>query len=596
MCGITGIISKNSNPSQAELQRMNDLISHRGPDGEGFYIHNNVGFGHRRLAIIDLTQDGHQPMHLDDQYVITYNGEVYNYLEIKTELQKLGHQFQSHSDTEVIIVAYKQWGEECVKRFNGMWAFAIHDKQKNILFCSRDRFGVKPFYYRQFKTEFKFGSEIKQLINMDGTPNPAHKDLIAHYLYTGMHDHEDRTFFVEVMKLPPSHNLIFSLESHKFEIKKYFTLDDYSFTESYEELLESAVKLRLRSDVKVGTCLSGGLDSSTIAAIASKNYKSESRFSAVHAQSIEKETDESYYAHMVADSSNIDMHITKPGPEEFKSILDEVVYTQEEPFGSPSIYFQYFVMKKAKEIGCKVMLDGQGGDETLLGYERYYAPALMQTLRDQGFGDFLRELKATKENNSKMSLKTIIKYIAGTYLISIRGLYARYKHTWFKRAEIPKRFEYQEQIKKHSFNLKKMQELELYTTNLQALLRYEDKNSMRHSIETRLPFLDYRCVTKALNLPLKDKIQSGWTKHCLRLICAKWLPSDVAWRKSKLGFNAPDRSWLRDLKEEFETSDSMILKNYLNNNLTHPVSGTWTISWRILNIRVWERIFKVELQ
>lgn len=600
MCGITGIIQKNAPiTDQAELRRMNDLIAHRGPDGEGFYVDHEVAFGHRRLAIIDLSQDGKQPMSYFDRLVITYNGEIYNYIEIREELINSGYNFKSKSDTEVILAAYDYWGEDCVTRFNGMWAFAIHDKIQDIIFCSRDRFGVKPFYYTTGDESFKFGSEIKQFLNLDGS-NKANRDLIAHYLFTGMHDHENRTFFEGILKLPPSHNLIFDLKTKSFTIKSYYSIKKSSDETNYSEKLINAIKLRLRSDVKVGTCLSGGLDSSTIAAIASELYHKDSseKFNAIHAKSIESATDESAYAIQVANHSNLELHIIEPQPEDFKKYFDEVIYTQEEPFGSPSIYLQYFVMKKAKEINCKVMLDGQGGDETLLGYERYYAPAFASFLREKGIIKALQEMVLSRKNNTKMGFLSIAKYIAGTFLINLRVHYFRNKFKFFIPSSIPKVFPYWELIKSHALNIFDLQTAELYTTNLQALLRYEDKNSMRHGIETRLPFIDFRTVECALNLPTDQKINNGWTKYVLRVICEKYLPKSIAWRKNKLGFNAPDSSWLKEIDTfaHSEILNSIILDSFIDKKkLTTLPRNNLQITWRLLNIASWERIYKVQI-
>jgi asparagine synthase (glutamine-hydrolysing) len=598
MCGITGIITKNPEDfREADLKKMNELISHRGPDGEGFYVDGSVAFAHRRLAIIDLSPDGLQPMHYQDKYVITFNGEVYNYIEVRAELKSLGYSFRTKSDTEVILAAYDKWGTDCVNRFNGMWAFAIYDKKNKIVFCSRDRFGVKPFYYRTSEKDFRFGSEIKQLLK---ETNEANTDLITHYLLTGMHDHEDRTFFKGIYKLPPSHNLIYDLRTHSFKIERFYELTKKTGELDYKTRLEQAIQLRLRSDVKVGTCLSGGLDSSTVAAIASKLYQAESgeKFNAIHAKSIEKQTDESQYAIEVTNSANLDLHVTEPHPEDFKKVFDEVIYTQEEPFGSPSIYLQYFVMKKAAELGCKVMLDGQGGDETLLGYERYYAPVFATLVKEKGWIKAFSEAMNSRKNNSKMSLKNILKYIAGTFLINLRVRYQTTKVP-LKKKYIPTEYSYFDSLKKEAMNLFNLQRSELFSTNLQALLRYEDKNSMRHAIETRLPFLDYRAVETALSLPVDRKVHQGWTKFVLREICASVLPPNVAWRKNKLGFNAPDKSWLTAIEVEAknEIRNSKILNTLLETTdiKTLPISGNWNITWRLINIAAWERVYNVRL-
>lgn len=372
MCGISGIIEKTDkkvNPDQ--LKEITDIILHRGPDGGGFYYGGNFAFGHRRLSIIDLSEKGHQPMHYMDKYVITYNGEVYNYIELRKELIASGYSFESDTDTEVILAAYDKWGKDCVNYFNGMWAFAIFDKEKNIIFCSRDRFGVKPFYYTEIDDKFIFGSEIKQLLCFFEN-RTVNKTVLIDYLVYGFSDHTAETFFKNVFSLPGSHNLIYNLETHDYIIEKYYELSfnhDLSAmneTESVEKFKNEffrSITYRLRSDVQVGTCLSGGLDSSSVAAVASGIYNknSASRFNAIHARSTEKDTDESIYASIVAEDKDINLHIITPTTNDFISSLKDVFYTQEEPFGSPSICMQYFVMKKAKELDCKVMLDGQGG-------------------------------------------------------------------------------------------------------------------------------------------------------------------------------------------------------------------------------------------
>ena len=383
MCGISGIINKTrGSVSKSDLKQINDLIIHRGPDAEGFYFKNEVGFGHRRLSILDLSELGSQPMTLDD-LTITYNGEIYNYIEIREELQALGYSFKSESDTEVILAAYKQWGKECIHRFNGMWAFAIHDSSNDEVFITRDRFGIKPLYYKESNLGFYFGSEIKQLLYFDDNPT-VNKQILFDYLYLSYHHHTNDTFFEGISSLEPGHNLIFCLKTQTFKIKRYYDLkkkeefEGLNFDEAlkkYGEKIRNSIKLRLRSDVKVGTCLSGGMDSSFIASYASKFYNknAQERFTAITAKSTEKKTDESHFAKKVVENSNLNWALTEPSKEEFLKYLDEVINVQEEPFGSPSIIMQYFVMKKAKEEGCIVMLDGQGGDETLLGYDRYYA-------------------------------------------------------------------------------------------------------------------------------------------------------------------------------------------------------------------------------
>jgi asparagine synthase (glutamine-hydrolysing) len=319
-----------------------------------------------------------------DKYWITYNGEVYNYIEIREELKAAGYHFKSDSDTEVILAAYDYWGFECFSKFNGMWAFALHDIQKNIVVFSRDRFGIKPLYYKETEHEFTFGSEIKQLLNKD-SGNKVNPDVLLESMVTYIDNHTEETYFKDVFSLPQSSYMIYDLTTHERHIQKYYHLSakkinvsDQEFITTFKNTFSDSVKLRLRSDVKVGTSLSGGLDSSSIAALASDEYtkKASERFVAINAKSIDESNDESAYAKIVADHKNLDLHVVMPTYEDFLKTIDDVVYTQDEPFGSPSMFMGWHVFQKAKKLGCTVMLNGQGADEILLGYERYFTSFL----------------------------------------------------------------------------------------------------------------------------------------------------------------------------------------------------------------------------
>ena len=359
MCGLSGLISKTKAEVQRSLlQQMNQIIRHRGPDADGFYYWNNVGLAHRRLSILDLSEEGNQPMHFSDRYTIVYNGEIYNYLEIKEELLGLGYAFKSATDTEVILAAYDCWSDSCLERFNGMWAFAILDKSNNELFCSRDRFGIKPFYYTDNGEYFAFGSEIKQLLPLQNSIK-ADRVVLIEYLLINIDNHCERTYFEDIFALLPGHSMRIFLTDFKVQIQQYYSLYDrvkpkhnklIDDTATLKAILKSSVSLRLRSDVTVGTCLSGGLDSSAISAIASKEYvdKTGRKFTAIHARSSERETDESGYANEVASYNDMDMHIVTPKTEDFVQLVDEVVYTQEEPFGSPVCLWAIMYFRKRR--------------------------------------------------------------------------------------------------------------------------------------------------------------------------------------------------------------------------------------------------------
>jgi asparagine synthase (glutamine-hydrolysing) len=600
MCGIAGIINKdNRKISNEEIKNINDLIKHRGPDDEGYYFSNNFAFGHRRLSILDLSSDGHQPMSYVDKYTITYNGEIYNYLEIKEELLKEGYIFHSDTDTEVILASYDRWGEKCVNKFNGMWAFSIYDKSQNILFCSRDRFGIKPFYYTEIDNKFIFGSEIKQLLEFHDE-RYANTNILLDYLLYGLEEHTNETFFKNIFKLEQSHNLVYDLKSHKFNIYRYYDLkfdkklDGLSENESVEILknsLEKSILLRLRSDVKVGTCLSGGLDSSSITAIASKEYFEQTgeKLVAIHAKSIEKKTDESHYAREVAEYCNINMIEVEPQLEDITNVIKEVIYTQEEPFGGPSIFMQYFVMKKARENGCIVMLDGQGGDETLFGYENYYAVYFSMLLKNFKLIKFWSELYQLE--TFKVSKKQIIKSTVSVLL----GNKMRYIKRLLGKNKLNLKVEYNIKRLKSLYifkDFKLFQKRELTKRNLPHLLRYEDKNSMKHSIETRLPFIDYKFVEQAISLDDNLKFKNGYLKYLLRKIVENILPKNIVFRKNKFGFEAPSDTWINDYKRnmELEIENSELLKNIININKFNDN----LLFWKLFNIAVWEKLYEVK--
>lgn len=598
MCGITGIIAKDNKAIDKQMFRsLNDLVSHRGPDSEGFFFQGNVALGHRRLSILDLSDDGIQPMQYQDKFTISYNGEIYNYIEIREELKGKGYYFKSGTDTEVILASYAEWGTNCVQKFNGMWAFAIHDNTNNTIFLSRDRFGIKPLYYCETDHFFAFGSEIKQLLPLQ-EKRKANIPIVLDYLMFSFEDHTDQTFFTGINKLDQSHNLIFDLEKLTYKIEKYYDLtgrpDEKTSVEDFRSTLNDAIKLRMRSDVKVGTSLSGGLDSSIITAIASREWfdKTGVPFTAIHAKSTQKSSDESQMAEEVAIKSKASLVTIVPIVSDFRNYLDEVIYTQEEPFGSTSIFMQYFLMSQAKEKGCIVMLDGQGGDEILLGYPKYFG----FYLKSLPFFKIPKALAGILKNTNLnfFSLAVSILFFS-SYLV--RSIRIRKKFSFIKK-EIYKKahFDFLKKSFRTHASLDSMQISEIYSTQLPHLLKYEDKNSMRHSIETRLPFLDYRVIECALSLPYDLKIKDGWTKFALREMGQGILPDGIVWRKDKMGFESPQRDWIKNMEKimKEEVSQSLIIKHISVNSV--DIRGmSDTLKWKLYNIARWERLYNVEV-
>jgi asparagine synthase (glutamine-hydrolysing) len=602
MCGISGIINKHNQPvNQSLITSITDIIAHRGPDGFGYFYGDFFAFGHRRLSIIDLSEAGHQPMEYRGKYTLTYNGEIYNYLEIKQELEQEGYPFHSHTDTEVILAAYDKWGKECVNKFNGMWAFALFDKEKNILFCSRDRFGVKPFYYSNTLEIFAFGSEIKQLLPFH-PKRIVNTNILTDYLLYGLEEHTDETFFSGVKRLKPSHNLMYNLSNHTYTIEPYFSLMSDSNIDTLSEeqsmftlhtVLTDAIELRLRSDVRVGTCLSGGLDSSSIAAIAAPYYfqKTHERFSAIHAKSMEAKTDESAHAKTVAKHCNLNLIITEPSLESITEIIDEVVYTQEEPFGGPSIIMQYFVMKTAKENNCLVMLDGQGADEILFGYESYYVFYFASLLKSWSVYRYVYEL--IKLKNFKL---TKLQIVRSSFITLFRNELSKLEMIFWKKSLpfiVPIKRKRLDSLFEFT-GFKDFQIREVTTRNLPHLLRYEDKNSMRHGVETRLPFVDYRVAQTAISINNHFKFKDGFLKYILRKTVQTLLPHSIVWRTDKFGFEAPTDTWIASHRDVMIQAihQSPILQSILDvqkisfDNTTHL--------WRLYNVSVWEKIYKVK--
>lgn len=609
MCGIAGIVTAPERPPTREsVSAMIASIRHRGPDGDGVHVDGCVGLAHRRLAIIDLTPDGAQPMHWGGgRYTLTFNGEIYNYIEIREELRALGVEFHTHSDSEVILAAYATWGEACVRRFNGMWAFVIHDRVRNVLFGSRDRFGVKPFYYIQESGRFAFASEIRQLLPLLPAAR-VNVPRLTDFILTSFSDHTNETYFRDVQKLPASHNFIFDLASRQLTISRYYEVrlnealrsaTPAESVQAYGDIFRDAVRLRLRSDVKVGTCLSGGLDSSSVAAVAARLHAQETSdpFAAITAVSEQASNDESMFARQVVEHSGLLWLPVKPTYDDFVQTLPAVVSAQEEPYAGPSISMQYFVMRQARANGVTVLLDGQGGDETLLGYEKYFAAYYAALFRRQGLLAAVAGLRRAGRNNARMNLRNSLMYLVGGLSSPARYWFYRWRHSylrdpgplpWFLSA-----------FAREALNEYGLQKLEIESTNLPILLRYEDKNSMAHSIETRLPFLDYRALETALSIPTEHKIRDGWTKWILREAMKDELPESITWRRNKFGFEAPETIWLRQHLPEMQrvVADSPLLAALTHREKMLEMYPRLDLRsrWRLYSVALWERTFGVVL-
>jgi asparagine synthase (glutamine-hydrolysing) len=602
MCGIAGIVNLNEEGKnqKGRVKTMIATIRHRGPDDEGFTTYKHAALGHCRLSIIDLSDSGHQPMHYK-KYSIVYNGEIYNYIELKNELIELGHTFTTKTDTEVVLHSFDEWGKDCLHRFNGMWAFAILDRAKEELFCSRDRFGIKPFYFYKDNNSFIFASEIKAILATN-VSSVAEIEILLDYLVLGYEQHKEKTFFKNINQLLPGQSLTIGLSQLSMFTDKYYSMLSHQYktrhsSHEFSNNLKNAINIRMRSDVPVGTCLSGGLDSSTIAAIASKFYleKTKSCFSAVTVKSESIHNDETKYAKRVVDHCNLDWHISFPTYHDFSKNIEKCLWFQEEPVLGPSVFMQYWVMKTAKDAGLKVMLDGQGGDEILLGYERYYIAYFCYLFKQKMFRRLIKEYFLAVKY-SKLSFFRLSSYLIYFLNPPIRKIILS-KRTSFLKPIFKKGVFNKLQLIKNSFlSLNKLQYLEIQSLQLPHLLKYEDRNSMAFSIEARVPFVDYNCIESAIALQPEEKINNGYTKFILRKIAEKLLPYDIAWRKNKIGFASPSEKWLNQHNAQMQelVSRSKILE-YLCRYTPMLSELSNDISWKLYNIALWEEQYSVEV-
>jgi len=617
LCGISGIINKTQKKVlKEEIVNINDLISHRGPDDEGFYCKDNFAFGHRRLSILDLSSDGHQPMHYMEKYTITYNGEVYNYLEIKEELIKDGYSFQSNTDTEIILASYDKWGADCVNKFNGMWAFAIYDKVKEIIFCSRDRFGIKPFYYSQIDSKFIFASEIKQFTVINGWQAILNSNRGFDFLEYGLFNHTNETLFKNVYQLRGGQNLIYNLKSNKFNITQWYDLktkikkSNLSFEDSsqeFKELFSDAIRLRLRSDVNVGSCLSGGLDSSSIVCEVNKQLKSkQGTIQETVSSCFEiKKYDEQEYIDEVTKNTNTKSNKLFPKYDDLFKELENIIWHQDEPFGSTSIFAQWSVFKEARKNNLTVMLDGQGADEYLAGYHGFYSVYFIGLFKSLKFIHLFKELKAYK-NIHQYSWSKITKEILGRMLSG--NLKDIIKQKYLNKGKLFNT-QYKYKYKKHIDSFSSIQEYsieQLVNINLPMLLHYEDRDSMAFSIEARVPFLDYRIVEFVLSQPDVYKIKDGETKAILRKSMENVLPKKILNRQDKMGFVTPEEVWIKENKELFLTKIQEYVKlsqglineeasEYFNKVVNGENKFDFTI-WRIIVFGEWMKKFNVKIE
>ena len=601
MCGICGFSWRDEDLMHSML----DSLRHRGPDGGGLHVSGGISIGHRRLSIIDLSECGKQPMPNEDETIwVTYNGEVYNFLELRRTLEKQGHTFRSDTDTEVIIHAYEEWGVECFNRLNGMWAFCIYDKKNNILLLSRDRFGIKPLYYHHDAGKFAFASEIRALLSIDVKVEPNDK-LIHDFLLHNITDHTDETFFSPIKRLPKASYAVYDINKHTLNINVWWvpekaekqTVSYPVAVQKLKELLTDSVNIELRSDVPVGTCLSGGLDSSTIAClIDSSKQASIKTFSAVYN---DFKHDESSYIDIVSQQKLITNYKTYPSQAISRAELYDLINAQGEPVPGPSSYAHYCVMRLVKENNVTVLLDGQGSDEILAGYHYFYGFYLKGLLRQTRLGIFLREVMSLisggewKFGFSSFIFLMLPHKVRDWYLLRKSNINPEFHATHC--SDYSARF----------YSCLNLKEAIIFHLNhkLEHLLIWVDHNSMYFSKESRVPFLDYRIVEFILGLPEDYLIGSGLTKRILRDAMVGTVPAEILARRDKIGFATPEDDWLRKpevkvMLEDYFQKSKPLCYPYINLEKTKNLiqrhqagQNHGRIIWRTLFLEIWMKTF-----
>ncbi len=618
MCGIVGLVAPEGAIATAPpVRAMMNAVRHRGPDGEGCRLDGPCGLGHLRLSIIDQSPAAAQPMANEDGRLwLVFNGEIYNYVELTEELRAKGHLFRSRADSEVILHGFEEWGERCLDRFIGMWAFAVWDRKARTLFCARDRAGIKPFYYTMAGGAFHFASEIKALLALPEVPRRLDPARLGLFLKYHAKDFDERTCFEGISQLPPAHSL--TLRGGKLRVARYWSMPNdadagrpRAGTEGpqggrFRALLEDSVRLHLRSDVPVGTCLSGGLDSSVLTWEAARQLRSPLRtFSIIYPGTA---YDESRYVHaMLAAVPNLESHTDTPGGKDVFDVLRRTVRAFDEPTWGPAVYSWWHLMRLVASSHTKVVLGGQGSDELLAGYPAYYPTFLRQLALTGEWGTFRREaaIQAAAWGTGMAGLlRTLAIPLWPEPLRRLArgvGRGATFDDSYLSAdflggAALPD----DRRVRKGFLTLREHLQCDFTATRLPELLHAEDRFSMAFGIESRTPFLHRGLVEFASRLPDHARLADGRTKVVLREAYRGRLPDEIVDRRDKMGYPTPGEYWLAEYAWE-EVSDlfgsaAMTTHGVFDAGM---VRGRWErfaregtpfpALWRIVSTEMWMR-------
>ncbi|HDY87206.1 MAG TPA: asparagine synthase (glutamine-hydrolyzing) [bacterium] len=598
MCGINGF---NWN-DEVLIKKMNEVVKNRGPDDEGFLC-EDITLGHTRLSIIDLSPRGHQPMaNEDDTIWITYNGEIYNYKELREDLIQKGHLFKSKTDTEVIIHAYEEYGLNCIEKFNGMWAFCIYDRNTDKLILNRDRYGIKPLYYYMDGQRIIFSSMIAGILchNIETAQNDK---AIMEYLAHNLEDHDTYTFFRNIHKLQQGNMLIYDLGTKRHDIRKWYnpvpgTIKDEDYI---RKIFSGSVQWRTVSDVPVGSCLSGGIDSSAIVCLLDRVLQE--RFNTFSLIVPGNRIDESSYIKEVGKKTDTQQFYITVDTDDFIDEIEDFVRAQEEPVTELSPYAQYRVMKLAHENNARVLLDGQGGDEIFAGYIYYFGYYFYELFTGLKWLTLVKEMVLYAYNSKNIYPHALFVFLLLPGFIQT-FLWKTCMNRWIDHSFLKKVCGNSSDPRWKKMNLEECLKMTLFSTAIPHLLRFEDKNSMRWSVESRVPFLDFELVESALSLPSKEKLHDGKSKVIFKRAMHSILPEMIRNRTDKIGFGTPINEFFRNEKivkfcEVIVNSDSFKNRPYwkwkrVEKMFRDHVKGRKNAGkeiWKWINTEIWLRMF-----
>jgi len=631
MCGLFASVGLPVTPERI------DTVAHRGPDGRGWreYVSpaGPVALGHRRLAIIDTSDAGLQPMaDASGRYHLVFNGEIYNYIELREELRARGEVFVSESDSEVLLRCYMLWGADCLPRLRGMFAFLVWDDREKVLFAARDRYGIKPLYYAAQPGGIAFASEIKQLLDLPGGTRRINLARAHDFLAGGISDHTAETMFLSINQLRGGEACTITAREakpgalsikrwHRVTLPELGAIDEAAAAERFRDLLSDSVRLHLRADVPLGSCLSGGLDSSSIvclmAAMLPEGAPGQHTVSACYA---DKAVDEKPFMDAVVAKTSVQAHFIFPRAEDLFSRASDITWHQDEPFGSTSIFAQWCVFEAARGAGLKVMLDGQGADEILAGYHSFFPVYLAELARSARLLTLAQTFVARRRMHGQGYAGQALRLAFSLAPDGIKALVRRThrgeaQHGWLSSGALADLDRQPTALETAAASLGLAPPRDIaslclvmaHASNMPMLLHWEDRNSMAHGIEARVPFLDPPLADFALALGNRHKLVGADTKRVLRRAMGDLLPREVSERRDKLGFATPEASWmrgpLRGLVEDGVERTLRVLpdlldpagtRRFASDMLDGRAPADFTL-WRIVSLGLWAERFGVTL-